>query len=170
MSGKEATSKKGNIVPLVCRILGIIFIAAVIATALPLTIPKGLGYQVFNVESGSMYPELPVGSVIYVKTVPPEEIEEGDIITFEKEGVFVTHRVVTNNRVEGEFVTKGDANEDVDINNVTYPAVLGKVVMHIPFLGRLLVVYSTTIGRIYVILVAACGVMLNALGSLLKKK
>ena len=41
-----------------------------------------LGYQVFNVISGSMEPEYSVGDLIYVKDVKPNEIQVGMPITF----------------------------------------------------------------------------------------
>lgn len=116
-----------------------------------------------------MAPALPTGSVIYVKSVVAEEVETGDIITFQRDGTYVTHRVLENRFVEGTFVTKGDANEQEDMNPVPYAALVGKVVMHVPILGKFLTVYSSGLGKIYVFLVAACGIMLNILGSMLKK-
>ena len=169
MSRESQPRKKRKVIPIICRVLGIIFILAVIVTALPLTIPKLLGYEIFNVESGSMEPEIPVGSVIYVKPTPPEDIQENDIITFSKEGVTVTHRVIENHIVEGEFVTKGDATEKEDVTPVPYASLVRKVTAHFAVLGKFLVVYSSTIGKVYVLLVAACGVMLNILGSMLKR-
>lgn len=166
-SQKRSNNKRG--ISIFCRILGILFLLVVIATALPLTIPKLLGYQIFHVESGSMEPALPVGSVIYVKQVSPEEVAEGDIITFRREEATVTHRVVENHLVEGEFITKGDANEEADMQAVPYASLVGRVTKHFPVLGKFLAVYASRLGKVYVFLVAACGVMLNILGSLLRK-
>ena len=166
-SQKQSKSRKG--LSVICRILGILFLLAVIVTALPITIPKLMGYQIFHVESGSMEPALPVGSVIYVKQVSPEEVAEGDIITFRREDATVTHRVVENRLVEGEFITKGDANEEADLQPVPYESLIGRVTRHFPVLGKFLAVYASRLGKAYVFLVAACGVMLNILGSLLRK-
>ena len=116
-----------------------------------------------------MEPALPVGSVIYVEKVQPDEIREGDIITFRREDVTVTHRVVENRLVEGEFITKGDANEEADMQAVPYASLIGRVKRHIPVLGKFLTIYASRLGKIYVLLVAACGVMLNILGSMLKR-
>lgn len=161
---------KKRLLPVICRILGIVIIVAVILSALILTVPKLFGRSVYHVESGSMAPEIPVGSLIYVKTVEPETIQQGDIITYVLEGSTITHRVVENHFVEGEMVTKGDANEQEDIHLVPYANVVGKVSSHIPVLGKLLVVYSTGLGKFYVLLVAACGVLLLILGGMLKRK
>ncbi len=170
MSRTANQKKNSSFASVLCRVLGIIFILAVIVTALPLTLPRLLGYEIFHVETGSMYPELPVGSVIFVKSVAPEEIESGEIISFQNEKGTITHRVVENRVVEGKFITKGDANDTEDPEPVPYAAVIGKVTFHLPVLGRFLVIYSSTLGKVYVFLVAACGVMLNILGSMLKKK
>ena len=116
---------KKLLVPMICRILGIVIIAAVILSALVLTVPKIFGRSVYHVESGSMAPAIPVGSVIYVKAVEPETIQPGDIITYALGGSTITHRVVENRFVEGEMVTKGDANEQEDIQLVPYANIVG---------------------------------------------
>ena len=41
-----------------------------------------LGFQVYAVLSGSMEPDLPVGSLVYVKAIEPEKLEIGDDISF----------------------------------------------------------------------------------------
>ena len=46
MSRESQPRKKRKVIPIICRVLGIIFILAVIVTALPLTIPKLLGYEI----------------------------------------------------------------------------------------------------------------------------
>lgn len=160
---------KKRLLPAICRIIGILIIIAVIVSAVLLTVPRFFGLSVYHVESGSMAPALPVGSLIYVKKVEPESIQPGDIITFVLEGSTITHRVVENRFVEGELVTKGDANEQEDIHLVPYANIVGKVSSHLPVLSKLLVVYSTGLGKFYVLLVAACGVLLLVLGGMLKK-
>lgn len=170
MSNSSKRKKGGSIASTFCRVLGIVFIVIVIITCLPLTIPTLFGYGIYNVETGSMSPEIPVGSVIYVEQVAPEDVKEGDVITFSLEEASITHRVVENNFVQGEFVTKGDANEKEDMKAVPYSALTGRVAFHFPFLGKLLIVYGTTLGKVYVLIFAACGVLLNILGSMLRKR
>lgn len=92
----------------------------IIAVCIPVTVPKLMGYEIYNVVSGSMEPEIPVGSVIYVKAVSPETVEEGDIIAFTSGVSVISHRVVSNQTVEGKFTTKGDANAENDMNPVGY--------------------------------------------------
>ena len=136
----------------------------VIAAAAPLTIPRYMGYEIFNVVSGSMEPEIPVGSVIYVKATDPVDVKKGDIIAFENGDSVVMHRVVDNKQVEGTFVTKGDANAIEDLAEIPYASLIGIVVRHIPILGQVLILFGSLFGRICMISFAASGAILNILG------
>ncbi len=161
---------KKKIIPALCNVLGILILLLVIASCLPVTVPRMMGYEIYNVVSGSMEPELPVGSVIYVSEEEPEEVKDGDIIAFWSKDSVITHRVVENRIVEGEFVTKGDANEAEDMNAVPYDRLIGRVERHIPFLGGVLMLYSSTVGKVYVVCFAACGAMLNLLAGRLRDR
>ena len=57
----------------ICRLLGCIILIVVIGALLPITLPHYMGYEIFNVVSGSMEPDIPVGSIIYVKPVEPKK-------------------------------------------------------------------------------------------------
>lgn len=96
-----------------------------------------LGYQVFNVISGSMEPEYSVGDLIYVKEVDPYEIKVGDPITFvlNEDLVVATHRVVEIDAENQHFYTKGDANETADASPVHFNNVIGVPQFGIPLLG-----------------------------------
>ncbi len=166
---QRSPKKGGGLIPALCSILGTLILVAAILTVLPVTVPRLLGYEIYNVLSGSMEPEIPVGSVVYVKSADPAEIREDDIIAFNERGSVVTHRVKQNRVVEGEFVTKGDANEAEDLWTVDYDDLIGKVSFHAPVLGSLMEMYTTGIGKIYLLLVAGCGAMLNLLGGKLKE-
>ena len=159
-----------RIVPFFCNLLGSLILLSVIVTCLPITLPRLWGYEVYNVVSGSMEPQIPVGSILYVKPAEPEDVEENDVIAFHSGDAVVSHRVVRNKLVEGELVTKGDANPGEDLNTVPYSALIGKVEYHLPVLGRIMFLYASQIGKIYVFCFAACGVMLNLLASILRSR
>lgn len=101
-----SAGKGGKWFPALCSVLGTLILLGIIAAFLPLTVPRFLGYEIYEVVSGSMEPEIPVGSVLYVAPSAPEEIEAGDVIAYRKGDSVVTHRVEENRYVEGEFVTK----------------------------------------------------------------
>ncbi|MCH5191516.1 MAG: signal peptidase I [Oscillospiraceae bacterium] len=162
--------KGGKLLSALCNLLGTLILLAIIASCLLIVVPQFKDYHVYHVVSGSMTPEIPIGSIVYVQSTAPEDIQTDDIIAFRSGDSVITHRVVTNHLVEGEFTTKGDANEVEDANRVDYDELIGKVVRHYPYLGELLVVYSTKIGKIYIILFAACGAMLNILASRIRAR
>lgn len=95
------------------------------------------GLTPYVVLSGSMEPTYHVGSIIYVKKVPPENIEPGDPITFvlNEAMVAVTHRVTEVDSGNHRFITKGDANDAADGSPVPYENLIGKAVFSIPYLG-----------------------------------
>lgn len=84
--------------------------------------PLGITYPILVVKSGSMEPVLQVGDIIIITPVDPNEIYaspwDGDIIVFFRPGhkgrgdAIIVHRAIE--RVEGGFVTKGDANAVAD--------------------------------------------------------
>ena len=96
--------------------------------------PMIFGSKPVVVLSGSMRPTYEVGTIIYYKQVPKEEIRESDIVTYQMGDTMVTHRV---KRIEnGAFITQGDNNNVEDGRPVEYSAVLGKIGgVAIPVLG-----------------------------------
>lgn len=93
--------------------------------------------QSMVVLSGSMEPELPVGSVVYI--IKQLGYDRGSMITFQTENQQnVTHRI-TNIEYSDKgtfYSTKGDANKVIDTNKVESVKVLGKVFFTIPYLGK----------------------------------
>ena len=99
-------------------------------------VPAVFGYSVLNIVSGSMEDEIPEGSYVLVKRVEPEDIKEGDIISFYSTdpniyGMPNTHRVVEvrGDGSELEFVTKGDANPQEDAVRARADRVIGVYVI-----------------------------------------
>lgn len=102
--------------------------------------PNFLGYQLKTVLSGSMEPTFQTGSVIAIKPVNnPTNLKKGDIITFKKDqSIIVTHRIleVISNNGSTLYRTKGDNNDDPDVNAVQSQNVIGRYTgFTIPYLG-----------------------------------
>lgn len=167
MKRKKGSGRK--VLAAICNILGIVILLICIGIALPLSLPKILGYEAYHITSGSMEPAIPVGSVIYVGHMEPEDIPEGEVIAFYSGSSVIAHRVTENRVVEGVFVTKGDANPLEDLENVRYRDVIGVVKLHIPFLGYYLAIFSDLIGKAYVLVFALCGIMFNLLATRLRR-
>lgn len=157
----------------ILNLVGIVLMLMVIAVTIPLTVPKWFGYQIYGVLTGSMEPEYPVGSVVYVKAVPMEEIQVGDCITFSMGAdseLVNTHRVVEKDEEKQEFITKGDANSANDANPVGYQRVVGKAMYCLPGFGELSTFIHSQKGLAIGISTFSVSLICWTLGDILKKK
>lgn len=98
------------------------------------------GFHIYNVLTDSMKSEIPPGSFVLVKEVDKSTIQIGDDITFyASKQKSITHRVVeVMQDYEGyglAFRTKGLDNNEPDKDVVFAENVVGKVKIHIPYLG-----------------------------------
>jgi len=96
--------------------------------------PWGTGF--FVIASGSMEPDIPSGSIIFVTAVAPDEVSVRDVLTFfigDDNTEVVTHRVVEVYNVGDEYIytTRGDAN-NVNDAPLNYNKVIGRVSYTIP--------------------------------------
>ena len=96
-----------------------------------------------------MDPAIPVHSVGLVQPAAPEKLQPGEIVAYRSGSSVVIHRLVENHIVEGELVTKGDANAEPDPLKVEYASVLGTVTAHIPFIGIYAGALNTLPGKMY---------------------
>ena len=149
----------------------ILFLLLVGTTFLP--IPGN--YKAFTVQSGSMEPKIKVGSLIFSK--PAGDYNVGDIVTFQAQGgkTTVTHRVMEKNTRDGavEFVTKGDANEDLDPDAIKKENIIGKTFLILPWIGYPIGYAKTKIGFILLILIPSIIIIyeeLRKIGLEFKKK
>lgn len=157
----------------ICSVIGTVLLIILIISCLPLTLPKAFGYQMYTVISGSMEPALPVGSLVYVKYQEPESIEKKDIIAFygsNESSSIITHRVVYNKKLSGEFVTKGDANKEKDMNPISYNQYMGKVVLMIPVIGGVAQTLTTGSGKIVLFSFIGLIFLLEIFGNVLQKR
>lgn len=101
------------------------------------------GFRYYTVLTPSMEPELSVGDVVIVKLANADDVNEGDVITFNPSSdsdAYLTHRVTEKlTDYEGSgvtcFRTKGDANEVEDSFLIDSSRLIGTVEFHIPTLG-----------------------------------
>ena len=172
MKNKKELNKKSKGAA-ICNITGGLLLVAVILLCVPLTIPRLFGCQIYTVVSGSMEPAIPTGSIVYVKSTEASEINKDEVIAFYSDtdtGAIITHRVVKNQVVSGEFITKGDANEQEDVTPVDYDRLIGKVVFSMPVLGSLLAIVAEPVGKIAAVCLIVAAVLLRIVGERLEKK
>ena len=101
------------------------------------------GYRYYTVLTASMEPELSVGDFIIVKLTDAEDIEVGDVITFNPSSdseAYLTHRVTEKiEDYDGTgvtcFRTKGDNNDTEDTFLLDESRIIGTVQFNVPVLG-----------------------------------
>ena len=101
------------------------------------------GWHPVVITSGSMSPVLRVGDVILIEDHPDNLLGQRSVITFERDGQVITHRVFEVDGTRELYITKGDANLTPDIDAVPVDAVIGVARLVIPLIGLPLVWYQT---------------------------
>lgn len=94
------------------------------------------GYSFFIVKTGSMEPIIDAGELIIVEK--QDDYKENDIITYEENGIYITHRIIMENG--NTYITKGDANNENDLE-ISDKDILGKVIWHSKILGKIVTDY-----------------------------
>lgn len=89
------------------------------------------------VATASMYPELGVGDLTFVKKSIASDIKTDDIIEYKMDGYTVIHRVKEIHQTNGNyyFTTKGDNNDQNDYLPVSEDQLLGKIIFKIPYVA-----------------------------------
>lgn len=143
----------------------LIIVAVIIGFAVALRGISGTNLPIAAVQSGSMEPNIPTGSLLFIQKVNPEDIvagpaPEGDVLIFmiyppSSQKIYDyfffssydplpwSHRAINKAEINGTyyFLTKGDANAFPDQNPnlpttwVSEDRVIGRVVYSVPYLG-----------------------------------
>lgn len=97
------------------------------------------GYKAYIITTNSMADSIKSGDIIIAKDVPEEELQVGDVITFEKDYQVITHRIIKIDDETGKrvYTTKGDNNNIEDKEKIEYEQIQGKSILIIPKLGYL---------------------------------
>lgn len=96
-------------------------------------LPRIFNYYVFRVVTGSMDNTIKVND--YIIVYKTKNVKANDIVTFEKDGAFITHRII---KIDNDIIiTKGDANNTED-DPITKDMILGKYVKTSKILGFLI--------------------------------
>ena len=122
------------------RFISSLIVSGLLALVIFVLIAPQFGFVFLTIMGDSMAPALPAGSVAVVQPVAASNVEVGDIIahrSISEQGPLVTHRVISVINQEGSLVfqTRGDYNEEPDTNRVASTRLVGKVGLHIPFVG-----------------------------------
>lgn len=117
----------------------------VLLRAVPLT-----GRTTLVVGGPSMSPAIGIGSAIVLEPVDAARLAVGDVVSIQNgpDRAIYTHRIVRVVERDGGpwLETKGDANAAPDPAIVPAPAVLGRVIVAIPYAGYLVALGSRPSG------------------------
>lgn len=122
-------------------ITGAFFVLVLAVAALVIVVPMTVGGQALTVLTNSMAPGMPPGTLVIVKPTPLDDIEVGDVLTYQirsGDPAVVSHRVISrtvSTTGDTTFITKGDNNDLADPNPVTAVQIRGTVWYSLPLLG-----------------------------------
>ena len=91
-------------------------------------------FDFYYIKTGSMEPELPVGTIVVADTNAQAKV--GDIYAYQSGKNVVIHRIIAAD--EEGYTFKGDANPSTDAAKITESQLVGKVVLKLTFLAPVL--------------------------------
>lgn len=114
------------------------------------------GWAIDVVQTSSMNPALPRGSVALVHPAEPQSISVGDVVAFhptDEPGRTILHRITSVTSANGGLVfhTKGDANPDPDAAPITVNSIEGRMGWHVSRLGAIAVLLVRPIGPVLLV-------------------
>jgi signal peptidase I len=133
-------------------------VAAIVATAVFYPGLILLHYEPMVIVTGSMQKTIPVGSLVVDQKVNPQQLEVGDVISFQKplgaKGID-THRIVAIKNDHGKrlYRTKGDSNPISDPWVISFDpgTAAHRMVFSVPYAGNALIFARSPLGRISLI-------------------
>ena len=96
-------------------------------------VPSIFGFKPLVVISGSMHPTLQVGGLLYYHEEKLDNFKDNDILVYRARNHIVSHRIVEIH--DDGFITKGDANEQIDEGYITTKDIYGTTKFRIPYIG-----------------------------------
>lgn len=132
---KDEAKKKSLASRMISAFLTVIIVVLAVIAGSTVLVPRLLGATPLAVLSGSMQPAISVGDMVFVRPTPAEELQVGDVITFQPYSdnpTLITHRLIEI--TEYGFLTQGDANNAID-DEIVFGQIKGRVDFTLPLLG-----------------------------------
>lgn len=117
------------------------------------------GFTPLTVQSDSMAPTFREGDLIIIQKCDPATLQTGDVITFhtivDNQYALNTHRIDSIAEAAGarSYVTKGDNNAITDDHVISDVDIVGKYVVCLPNLGKVMNFLSSSVGFLVVIVI-----------------
>lgn len=133
---------------------------------------KKPAFGLYTIISPSMEPNINVYDAVFVIKKDANKLEVGDIITFYSTNALyggrpITHRIVRKTDT-GDFIVKGDANEEEDPEIVLTNNIIGKVLFRVPELGKLQFFIASKSGWMIAIIIPVLAIIIYDIYKLIK--
>lgn len=143
MTDAESTGEDRVSIPrmILQAISWVLLILVSLLAIVVVVVPLVTGAKPYTILTGSMEPQYPPGTLVVVQPAEAEDINLGDVITYQLESgkaQVVTHRVVgVGADADGTpvFITRGDANDADDADPVLPVQIVGKLWYSVPYIG-----------------------------------
>lgn len=122
-----------------------------------------LGYEPYQILSGSMEPTLQVGEIVLIDT-NDTNVEDGDVIAFYMGEQVVIHRI-QETVSDGVYITKGDGNPNADFSPVEQAEIIGTMWMHLGWVSFFWSASSSKIKFAYVLVLVILNVTAELWGN-----
>ncbi len=110
-------------IKIVKGIIDVLFVIIIVVLGIYFVLRVTDKVVIYEVKTGSMEDGIHVGD--YIFTYKCDKYNVGDIVTYDVNGFFVTHRIVEKNG--NKIITKGDANNVVD-EEIDEKSIKGKMI------------------------------------------
>ena len=169
-SPEEASGpKESNPLQLVSSVVSYVVIALLALGIIAFVAPLPFGVKLLNVTSGSMQPDYPVNSLLWVVPTKYEKIRVGNDVAYKlPTGQNSTHRVISIDRENNMLTVQGIHNSKFP-EDILYSQVQGVVRFHVHGIGNLLERFNGRQG-IYLTAAIILGILLLWLGAFLVSK
>lgn len=152
------------------RLLASVLILAITGLGLAAVYQKLQHGHLLSVQTESMVPAIPKGSLVGIQSVANSNLAVGDAITFvnpNNSKQTITHRIVElpGGKHPGAFITKGDANPTTDAP-IPVSKIVGKVQWHVPYAGKAIDLVRKPVGLLLLIYIPALVMIVGELRNL----
>ena len=165
-----------KLISIATKVMLSLLLAVIVGALVVLTVvPRAVGGAALTVLTGSMTPEIAVGSVVVVRPVDPGTLQVGDVVTYQKEpgkSAYVTHRIIEVHQDTNPvtLTTKGDANRGADLDPIPVTSVRGKVLFSVPYLGTVKNAISTGGAGLMLLVLGLVGYALLQIASVIRER
>lgn len=137
----------------------VVLAVALSVLVLAVWIPTLMGLKSFYVQTDSMAPAIPKGSMAYIEPVASiDDIVFGaDVLLFSNQAQTKSfmHRAMSVDYETQKIYTKGDANEQIDLLPTSFSMCRGRVAFSVPYWGYAAQAFNSVWGKAAIVLAYA---------------